>query len=293
MTKPNYLFFVIFLIFSIKKRQFLLFISFFLVHRKKLVKLGVQNVSIFNLFGVFIMKKMFLCAILFLGYTEVSLSQDVDPIAVGVFVAGKGSSNVSKAKANVENGFVVTPVSDFGITGYIPVSKRKNMGVLLDVGLSSYSYKETPTTNPTDETTITSKFNYFSIAPSFTASYITFGFNLGLPMSTSRKNGSGTEVSTIDSFPIVKNGVNEKIPSDVKDNLQPTLEIRVGAMIPIVKTTLGRLNVFAKAGYMMSSMLKTEYYKIAGFSDTNPSMFSVSIGVNFLFTLQQPNTDEY
>jgi len=239
------------------------------------------------------MKKMFLCVVLFLGYISISLSQDIDPIAVGVFLAGNGSSNVSKARLNSENGFAVTPLSDFGITGYIPVSKRKNMGVLLDVGMSSYSYSEKPTANPTDETTITNKFNYLSISPSFTASYITFGFNLGLPMSASRKNGSGTEVTTIDSFPIVKNGVNDKLLSDVKDNLNPVIEIRVGAMIPVVKSTLGRLNIFAKAGYMISKMLKDDYYKVAGFSDTNPSMFSVSIGINYLFTLQQPITDKY
>ncbi|MBI3259384.1 MAG: hypothetical protein HYZ54_07935 [Ignavibacteriae bacterium] len=241
------------------------------------------------------MKKMFLFVLLVVGCVSDGFAQDIDPLAVGVFIAGKGSMNLSKTQTGIENGFVVAPLSDFGVTGYIPVSKRKNMGVLLDLGLSSYSYSQKPTSNVTDDNTITHKFNYFTIGPSFTASYITFGFNLGLPMGVSRKNGSGSEVSTIDPFKVLT--INEPkvdtiVYSDVKDNLQPILEIRVGTIIPIVKTSLGRLNVFANVGYMMSNLIKDEHFRLSSLKDTNPSVFSVSIGVNFLLGLESPESDE-
>lgn len=244
------------------------------------------------------MKKMFLLVLLVVGCVYQGFAQDIDPLAVGVFLAGKGSTNLSKVpsvaknQTAIENGFVITPLSDFGITGYIPLSQRKNMGVLVDIGLTSYTYSQKPTTDATDDNTIKHKFNYLTIGPSFTASYITFGFNLGLPMGVTRKNGSGTEVSTIDNFPVLDDsGSATVVYSDVKDNLQPILEIRVGAMIPVVKTSMGRLNVFANVGYMMSTMIKSEHYKLSSLKDTSPSLFSASIGVNFLLGLEKPETE--
>lgn len=236
---------------------------------------------------------MFLYALLVVGYTSSSFSQDIDPMAVGVFVAGKASTNVSTAKVLFDNSFAVAPVSDFGVTGYIPLSKRKNMGVLLDVGMSSYSYTEKLKSDPSKEdSAFTHKYSYLTIGPSFTASYITFGFNLGLPMGVIRKNGSGTEITTIDGFrTLTSSQIDTTVYSDEKDNLKTTLEIRVGAMVPVLKTSLGRLNVFANAGYMISNILKDEYFKLPSLKDANPSIFSFSIGVNFLFALEKPEEE--
>jgi hypothetical protein len=239
------------------------------------------------------MKKVVLFVLLMVSCSISSFAQDIDPLAVGVFIAGKGGTNTSTAKLGLESGFAIAPLSDFGITGYIPVSRKKNMGVLVDVGMSSYSFVEDSTKNPTDVNKITHKFNYLTIGPSFTVSYITFGVNIGLPMGTSRKNGAGTEVSTIDNFTVLKGNITTIVPSDTKDNLEPIFEIKAGTMIPVVKTSLGRLNVFANAGYMMSRILKEEYFIQPNIKDTNPSVFSFSIGINFLFTISKPNNDEY
>ena len=106
------------------------------------------------------MKKMFLLVLLVVGCVYQGFAQDIDPLAVGVFLAGKGSTNLSKVpsvaknQTAIENGFVITPLSDFGITGYIPLSQRKNMGVLVDIGLTSYTYSQKPTTDATDDNTI-------------------------------------------------------------------------------------------------------------------------------------------
>ncbi len=240
------------------------------------------------------MKRLFLCAVLMSVFTEPLFAQDIDQLAVGVFVAGKGGMNVGKQEPKFESGFNVNPLSDFGVTSYIPISRRKNYGVLLDVGMSSYSFSEKPVTGPTDDNTIIRKFSYLTIAPSFNAYFLTFGFALGLPMGVSQKNASGTDLGTIVSRKgFVSPGVEGIVTRDLKENTQMMLEIKVGTMIPILKSTTGRLNMFATAGYQISGVYKDEYYSsiFSGQSAYNPSMMSFSLGVNYVFNLTQPDEE--
>ncbi len=239
------------------------------------------------------MKRLFLCVVLLVSASMEILAQDVDQLAVGLFVAGKGGMNIGKQDPVFESGFVLNPLSDFGLTGYIPVSRRKNYGILLDVGMSSYSFSE-KRIKPTEGVAITKKFSYLSFAPSFTISNLTFGFALGLPMGVSQKDANGNDLGTItvSDSTFISPGVTGVVTRDLKENTQMTLEIRVGTMIPVLKSPTGRLNVFANVGYMLSGIYKDDYYKFfPQSSQYNPSTMSFSVGVNYIFNLTQPDEE--
>ncbi|MBK9247682.1 MAG: hypothetical protein IPM69_06100 [Ignavibacteria bacterium] len=240
------------------------------------------------------MKRLFLCAVMAMSVSMEMFAEDIDQLGVGVFVAGKAGTNIGTQLRTSESGFNINPLSDFGITSYIPLSWRKNYGVIAEVGMSSYSFSEKPITNATDDNTIIRKFNYLTIAPSFNAYFLTFGFAIGLPMGVSKKTASGTDLGTIENdSTFISPGVTGLVTRDLKDNTQMILEIRLGTMIPVLKSTTGRLNVFANLGYMISGMYKDEYYaKFASLSQYNPSTLSFSVGVNYVFNLTQPEADE-
>ncbi len=242
------------------------------------------------------MKRLFLCAVVLMAASMDIIAQDVDQLAVGLFVAGKGGMNIGKQDPLFESGFVVNPLSDFGVTGYIPVSRRKNYGIILDVGMSSYSFSEKrikPKANNPDSLSIVNKYSYLTIAPSFSISYLTFGFALGLPMGVSRKDDGGNDLgTTVRDSTFISFGVTDEVTRDLKENTQMTLEIRVGTMIPILKSSTGRLNVFANAGYMLTGIYKDEFYaKFPTQSQYNPSTMSFSVGLNYVFNLTQPDEE--
>lgn len=239
------------------------------------------------------MKRLFLCAVVLMAASMDIIAQDVDQLAVGLFVAGKGGMNIGKQDPLFESGFVVNPLSDFGVTGYIPVSRRKNYGIILDVGMSSYSFSEKKI-KPTEGVEITKKYSYLTFAPSFNISYLTFGFALGLPMGVSQKDANGNDLGSIivSDSTFISPGVTGVVTRDLKENTQMALEIRVGTMIPILKSSTGRLNVFANAGYMLTGIYKDEFYaKFPTQSQYNPSTMSFSVGVNYVFNLTQPEEE--
>jgi hypothetical protein len=239
------------------------------------------------------MKRLFLCAVILVAFSMDSIAQDVDQLAVGLFVAGKGGMNIGKQDPTSESGFVVNPLSDFGLTGYIPVSNRKNYGILLDIAMSSVSFSE-KRIKPTEGVVITKKFSYLTFAPSFNFSYLTFGFALGLPMGVSQKDANGNDLGTIvvSDSTFISPGVTGVVTRDLKENTQMALEIRVGTMIPVLKSATGRLNVFANAGYMLTGIYKDEFYaKFPTQSQYNPSTMSFSLGVNYVFNLTKPDEE--
>ena len=247
--------------------------------------------SIFN--GEYSMKRLVLCAVLLVSASMEILAQDVDQLAVGLFVAGKGGMNIGKQDPNYESAFVLNPLSDFGITGYIPVSARKNYGILLDVGMSSYSFSE-KRIKPVVGTAITKKYSYLTIAPSFTISYLTFGFAMGLPVGVSQKDENGNDLGsiTVSDSTFISPGVTGVVTRDLKEYTQMMLEIKVGTMIPVLKSPTGRLNVFANVGYMLTGLYKDEYYaKFPAISQYNPSTMSFSVGVNYVFNLTKPEEE--
>lgn len=113
-------------------------------------------------------------------------------------------------------------------------------------------------------------------------------------MGVSQKDANGNDLGTIvvSDSTFISPGVTGVVTRDLKENTQMALEIRVGTMIPVLKSATGRLNVFANAGYMLTGIYKDEFYaKFPTQSQYNPSTMSFSLGVNYVFNLTKPDEE--
>lgn len=208
------------------------------------------------------MKKVLLCLCAFVLCTSVGVSQTQTWIGLGPSLSVKPGVNMSEIMSGRKTGLTIV-APDFGATLMLSLKNIK-LGILLDLGYNTCKVLDKPESGASDNNTLITSVNYFTINPSFTYSNIVIGLNYGIPLSGSLDTKSGTNVLKYD------NG----------DSFTSLSELRFGGMIPLIEDPTGRLYINIMGNYPLSSMFKN-YTPTA----SNPSVGSISVGVSYLFTV--------
>jgi hypothetical protein len=181
------------------------------------------------------------------------------PYGVGPFVLFKGGVNSSEVPEGIKNGVAFIPMPDIGVTGYIPFTDDAKTGLAVDLAYCTYGYELKATFKEDEPSTLT--FNYLTFGPSFHVSGFLVGFNFGIPLG-----------GNIEAF----NGSESDINSE---DLATMVELRLGAMIPLVESQTGRLNLLLMGGYFLTGQYKEDN---SGFN-THPA--SLGLGLNYIFNV--------
>lgn len=226
-------------------------------------QLVLSNYSIFFRRDTMLKKAFFIvCGVLIVGSLSAS-AQSSFPMGLGPFLAAKAGVNTAEIINGTKTGMTFNSPPDFGATFYFPFSKHSTVAATIDLGYYTASILTKPESGATDATTVISSAHFFSIAPSFNFSSFMLGLNFGLPMSANVSNKSGS--ISIDPG---------------TDDVATLIEIRLGGMIPIYQNETGRLNFTVTGAYALTGLSKSDK------SDYNPKAASLSMGLNYLFTLK-------
>ncbi len=169
-------------------------------------------------------------------------NEDVYPFGVGLAFAFKGGVNTLDSPGGVKNAYVFHAMPDIGAQVYVPFGTENNMALLLDLAYLTYPYKFKLYGN--EDVNWVDKLNYFVIAPNFHISGFMFGLNLGFPMAANSDNGDVADNPFKYDFE--------------KDNMKFLLDIHIGALIPLIKSDLGRLNLYIQAEYALSKVFEND-----------------------------------
>lgn len=223
------------------------------------------------------MRKILLALFIVLTSTACLFAQN---IYLGPYVLLKGGTNVASIPDGLSTSANFNGIPDFGLTAKWMFDKYSNLGGVLDFGYSTYSFRIGPANAPeaTDASTIIFKPSYITITPSIYLSGFTLGFAFGFPAAYSVMSATGDD----------KTG---QFLADVKDINGPLIELRVGGMIPVLKSEIGILSILVQGGYMLTGMINTTYWDkySSTFKDeaNNPKIISLGVGVNYLFNLSE------
>jgi len=212
------------------------------------------------------MRKFFLTAIGIIVLILNARADDAYPFSVGPYIALKAGVNAGNIQQGTKTGVAFYGTPDFGATVFLPFSKTSNVGAALDLGYSTYGVKYLPDSNAVDNNTFLAKFNYFTFAPALNANNFTVGFAFGIPLGESVANNSGSISKTYGT-----------------DSMGIIVEFRLGAMIPLLNSPTGRLDLLFQAGYMITGTYNNT-------SSYNPHPATVSLGLNYLFSLSKEQT---
>lgn len=182
-------------------------------------------------------------------------------VFVGPSILAKAGVNAGEIPTGLKTGVSINSLPDLGVTLKFMFSKESSIGLIADLEYSTYSFQTKPNEGATDNNTFISQAQYISIAPSLYLSGLTMGVAFGFPSALSAKTVSGTELNTV----------------DVDDLTSPSVEVRLGAMIPVMTADVGQLNVVLRGGYMLTGMDDSDQY--------SPHVASAGLGLNFLFDL--------
>jgi len=194
--------------------------------------------------------------------TSAGSAQTQTWIGLGPFLSVKPGVNMSEIEQDHKTGLTIV-APDFGATLFLSL-KNVKLGILLDLGYNTCKVLDKPNSGASDDNTIITSVNYFTIAPSFTYSSMVIGLNIGMPLSASQDSKAGNNVKKYDNA----------------DEFASLMELRFGGMIPLVEDPTGRFYITIMGNYPLSSMFKT-YTPTA----SNPSIGSISVGVSYLFTV--------
>lgn len=216
---------------------------------------------------------------------NVYAQRSIAPLSAGPFIAFKGGTNLGSTSELISSNFAFNGLPDFGASLYVPLSSSSKLGLMVDLGYITLAYGEE--IDGTDLTgalgdlfgvdlpgnifsdgdlSFTHRLHYIGISPQLTINSLLFGFQLGIPVGGTTKNDADIE---------------EDIETD---GLSTIFEIVGGAKIPLVKKKSGRLNLLLKASYALSGLLK-EPDDLGDAEFYNPKVLSISVGVNYLFSL--------
>ncbi|HZV11667.1 MAG TPA: hypothetical protein VFA55_00510 [Candidatus Kapabacteria bacterium] len=209
------------------------------------------------------MKKLVYCVLFVIISVYSAQAQNIYPMAVGPFITLKGGVNTGTIPNGTKTDFALNSIPDFGATAYFPFSDSSNIGVAVDLGYSTYGIRSKPNTGAVDSNTFDSSYSYLTLSPSLNANVFTLGFNFGIPLAASAKNLSGNQ--------------NRNLNTSL---LSMLVELRVGAMIPLMNDATGRLDLIVQGGYMLSGMYSSS-------TSSNPKAASIALGLNYLFSLKK------
>lgn len=150
-------------------------------------------------------------------------------------------------------------------------SSGSNTGINLDLGYDTYSFKMRPENDAVanDLTTSISTYHNFSIAPSLFLGGFQLGFAYGIPMGYSDISVDGTRDNTSSIEAIAGK------PSS-------TFELRIGAVIPVMRGKSSNLNFNIRGGYMLTGMHSNGTLTD---DDLIPSAASIGAGLSYYFTV--------
>lgn len=223
------------------------------------------------------MKRTVFALLVFLAFASGVMAQNIflgPYVLLKVGINGAGTPEGSKSSLNF-NG-----IPDFGITAKWMFDRYSSLGLVGDVGYSTYSFRIGPDNadEAADASTIIFKPSYFTIVPSIYLSGFTLGVAFGIPVAYSVQNAKGDDRSAL-------------FLADTRDLTSPLIELRVGGMIPVVKSETGTLSILLQGGYMLTGMVNSTYWQNYRnmFRDyaNNPKVISLGVGVNYLFNLSE------
>lgn len=182
------------------------------------------------------------------------------PVSVGPFLTLKAGVNAASIPTGRKTGVALSGLPDFGVTGYLPLGEKSNIGILADIGYSTYAYGQRNVFGDIESDLYKVQMSYLTLAPSFYLSGFYIGFDFGLPLSNS----------------VVIDG---KSISGSTDNMSTLVELHIGGMIPVMSDKSGRLNLIIRGGYMLTGTASNSD------SEFNPKAATAGIGLNYLFNI--------
>ncbi|HBB24631.1 MAG TPA: hypothetical protein DCZ59_00010 [Bacteroidetes bacterium] len=211
------------------------------------------------------MRTILLATAALLCVTATAFSIDVN---VGPAVGVKGTVNTVAPGTGLKTGFAFNSMPDLGLTTRVMFDKDMGIGFLLDVEMTGYAYVMRPENEDfaTDANTFVSRHSYINIAPAFYLGGLTLGVGILLPNGLTTKSIDGNNELAI-----------------VGTQASPVLEARIGAMIPLVRSSGGDLNLTIRGSYMLGGHFTDKVNYVL--NSSNPQSAGLSLGLNYLFSV--------
>jgi hypothetical protein len=221
----------------------------------------------------FILFSIFLFLISFVSTFAQDEEENVDTtiyFQIGPYFSFKGGLNGGNILQGRKNGAAFNGLPDFGVSVLLPLSHSSPLGIALDLGYSSYAFKQIGWDTPY---TFTEFFSYVSVSPSIYFAGFLLGLNFGIPAVANF--GSSIDVAKLNLLS----------------------EVRLTYRYTIEADDIGSLNIYVQAGYTLTGIYKnfanddplklyippTPPNEITNFF--NPRIVSGSIGMIYLFNL--------
>jgi hypothetical protein len=196
-------------------------------------------------------------------------------LSLGASVLGKAGINATETPEYTKTDYNINSLPDIGISALYLFSSNSNTGVMLDIGYDSYSYRmKYYEANPLfDGAIMTHSLRKISIAPSLYLGGFQIGVAFGLNSGYSQTDKDGNILSENDA--------------NVSGT---TTELRIGAMIPIVRGKSSSLNLNIRGGYMLSETFTAPQKAIntasfPGLNLHNSKIASLGLGLSYYFTV--------
>lgn len=219
-----------------------------------------------------------------------SEAEEQYPASVGGYIHSKIGLNSASIPFTRATSFSFNGIPDFGVMCFFPIHKKQQIALLGELGFTTNSYGENLDNEfsanlPNSREEYVFRHNYISGSVGVAIRSITMSMGLGLPVG-------GTYVNSAKGVMF-----SSSIPTT---NLQPIIDLKLGAMFPIYYDRSGRLNLHVNGGYVMTGIytnsleayqhISQEVRDATGFpanlgKEYNPMPLSISVGLSYLFTL--------
>lgn len=193
-----------------------------------------------------------------------------------------------------------------------PFGTKTKLGLKLDLAYSAQTMIIRPferypltSTNVDWKGEITEQYAHFCVAPSLYFSGFTIGVGFNLPMSVKWTDENGNEMvpngvsgAWLPEMPAGSVGDNWPTGYDFTQDMQMTMDIRIGGVIPVWETDMGALNVEVLGKYNFTGLwadgkypygTEVNAYGVGVRSNKevqNVSPASFSVGISYLFDLK-------
>jgi hypothetical protein len=189
---------------------------------------------------------------------------------LGPYFSFKWGLNGGNILPGRKNSFAFNGLPDFGVSSFLPLSRTAPLAVTLDIGYSSYAFKQIGWDVPYK---FTEFFSYVTINPGVYFAGFLLGLNFGFPAVANF--GSSIDVAKLNFLS----------------------EVRLSYRYIVKSDDIGSLFIYLQAGYLLTGVYKnfqnndplkqyipppsqtqlTDYY--------NPRIVSATIGLSYLFNL--------
>jgi hypothetical protein len=204
------------------------------------------------------------------------ISQEINPPSLGLHLGMKAGISVIETPEGRQNGISFNSLPEFGINSFYPISKSSNLGIILNIEYSTYSFIIKDFSKGTN---YFHEASYITFNPNINFNGLTFGFGFGMPSSA---NVEGVNIDT-------------KV-------INTMIDFRIGYNYPIFVDETGTINIYFIAFYMLTNVfdnfksddpLKLIIPEIKNYPITNvhnPRAASVSIGFKYDFNFSDTET---